>query len=112
LDASTPEVAALCAEGVPVAVAVQVVQKHPAEAVREAVSAYRQTKNVRNPVGWLISAVERRYQFVPKDAPEGRTEARRVSVAVPPVSAVNGLLGKAAFDALRSRLALGGRVSP
>jgi hypothetical protein len=112
LDASTPEVAALCAEGVPVAVAVQVVQKHPAEAVRRAVSAYRQTKNIRNPVGWLISAVERRYQFVPQEAPEGRTEARRVSVAVPSVTSVNGLQGRAAFDALRSRLALGGRVSP
>jgi hypothetical protein len=109
-EASTapPEaVAALRAEGVPEPVAVRVVQAHGEKAVRNAVSAYRQTKGIRNPVGWLLRAVEGRYQFVPKEVSEGRAEARRLSVVSrPPVPSVNGLQGKAAFDSLRSKLGI------
>jgi hypothetical protein len=114
LDASTPDpeaVAALRAEGVPQPLADQVAARHGRQAVKNAVSAYRQTvKNVRNPVGWLVRAVEQRYQPVPGTASEGRRRAS-VAVSVPPRPvSVDGLQGKAAFDALRGKLALAGRV--
>jgi hypothetical protein len=74
------------------------------KAVLDAVAAFRAARNVRNPVGWLIRAVEQKYCHVPKDAPEGPRMARRVPVAVEPVVSSTGLEGYAAVVAMRERL--------
>jgi hypothetical protein len=74
------------------------------QAALDAVAAYRAARNVRNPVGWLIRAVEARYRPAPKQAPEGPQKARRVPVVVPPVVSSTGHHGYAAFVAMRERL--------
>jgi hypothetical protein len=82
------------------------------KAVRNALAAYQQAKDVRNPVGWVVKAVERRYQFAPESACEGRTEAKKVILAYSPgPDTLDGLHGKAAFDAMRAKMAVAGRVS-
>jgi hypothetical protein len=102
-------VAALRSAGVSDAVASRIVCAKGRKAVLDAVTAYRAARNVRNPVGWLIRAVEQRYCHVPKDAPEGPRMARRVPVVVPPVVSSTGLEGYAAFAAMRDRLTGKGR---
>jgi hypothetical protein len=102
-------VAALRSAGVSDAVASRIVCAKGRKAVLDAVAAYRAARNVRNPVGWLIRAVEQRYCHVPKDALEGPTMARRVPVVVPPVVSSTGLHGYAAVVAMRERLTGKGR---
>jgi hypothetical protein len=97
-------VASLRAVGVSEAVASRIVCEQGRKAVLDAVAAFRAARNVRNPVGWLIRAVEERYRHVPKDAPEGFRKARRVPVAVEPVVSSTGLQGYAAVVAMRERL--------
>jgi hypothetical protein len=102
----------LSAAGVPAPVAVELVTSHGLKAARNALAAYQTAGNVRNPAGWLIRAVERRYQFAPKHPSEAPRRAKTVYVQAPPPPApVDGLTGKAAFDALRSKLGLGGVVA-
>jgi predicted DCC family thiol-disulfide oxidoreductase YuxK len=103
-QAGRDAVAALRSAGVSDAVASRIVLEKGRKAVLEAIAAYRAAKNVRNPVGWLIRAVEQKYRHVPKEVPEGRTMARRVPVVVPPVVSSTGLEGYAAFAAMRERL--------
>jgi hypothetical protein len=112
VSAGADEVKCLCSVGLAPAAAVGLVKQHGLKAVRNALAAYQQAKEVRNPVGWVVKAVERRYQFVPESACEARTEAKRVILAYEsgPTS-INGLQGKAAFDALRPKLAAAGRAS-
>ncbi len=97
-------VAALRSAGVSEAVASRIVCAQGRKAVLDAVAAFRAARNVRNPVGWLVRAVEQRYCHVPKDAPEGSRKARRVSVDVPAVVSSTGLQGYAAVVAMRERL--------
>ncbi len=97
-------VAALRSAGLSDAVASRIVCAKGRKAVLDAVAAYRAAKNVRNPVGWLIRAVEQRYCHVPKDAPEGPKMARRVPVVLEPVVSSTGLEGYAAVVAMRERL--------
>ncbi len=97
-------VAALRSAGVSEAVASRIVCSQGRKAVLDAVAAFRAARNVRNPVGWLIRAVEQRYCHVPKDAPEGSRMARRVPVVVEPVVSSTGLQGYAAVVAMRERL--------
>lgn len=112
VSAAADEVKCLCSVGLAPAAAVGLVNRHGLKAVRNALAAYQQAKEVRNPVGWVVKAVERRYQFVPQSACEARTEAKKVILACDPGPvAINGLQGKAAFDALRPKLAAAGRVS-
>jgi len=112
VSAGADGVSTLCQEGVPQSVAVGLVVKHGPHAVQAAILAYRQAKNVRNVVGWLVRAIERRYQFVSESPKKDSSGAsKRVFVSPPPPPAVDGLVGKAAFDSLRSKLSLAGRVS-
>jgi hypothetical protein len=99
------------AVGVPQPVAVRLVASHGVQAAKNALEAYRKAQRVQNPAGWVIRAIERRYQSVPESVSEGQRRAKPhiVRLPPPPVS-VNGLQGKAAFDALRSKLALAGRM--
>ncbi len=97
-------VAALRSAGVSEAVASRIVCAQGRKAVLDAVAAFRAARNVRNPVGWLVRAVEQRYCHVPKDAPEGSRKARRVPVEVPAVVSSTGLQGYAAVVAMRERL--------
>ncbi len=97
-------VASLRAAGVSDAVASRIVLEKGRKAALDALAAYKAARNVRNPVGWLIRAVEQKYRHVPKDVPEGPTMARRVAVVVPPVVSSTGLEGYAAFAAMRERL--------
>ncbi len=97
-------VAALRSAGLSDAVASRIVCAKGRKAVLDAVAAYRAARNVRNPVGWLIRAVEGKYCHVPKDAPQGPTMARTVPVVVPPVVSSTGLEGYAAVVAMRERL--------
>ncbi len=97
-------VASLRAAGLTDAVASRIVLEKGRRAALDAIAAYRAAKNVRNPVGWLIRAVEQRYRHVPKDAPEGSRMARRVPVVVEPVVSSTGLEGYAAVLAMRERL--------
>ncbi len=97
-------VASLRAAGVSEAVASRIVCEQGRKAVLDAVAAFRAARNVRNPVGWLIRAVEERYRHVPKDAPEGFRMARRVPVTLEPVVSSTGLQGYAAVVAMRERL--------
>jgi len=99
------------AVGVPQPVALNLVASHGTKAVRNALEAYRNAQNVQNAPGWVIRAIQRRYQSVPESVSEGQRRAGPHIVRLPPPpAAVNGLQGKAAFDALRSKLALAGRV--
>ncbi len=102
--ADVEAVAALRSAGLSGAVASRIVCEQGRKAVLDAVAAYRAAKNVRNPIGWLIRAVEERYHHVPKDAPEGPRMARRVPVLVEPVISSTGLHGYAAVVAMRERL--------
>jgi hypothetical protein len=86
------------------AVASRIVCAKGRKAVLDAVAAYRAARNVRNPVGWLIHAVEQRYCHVPKDAPEGPRMARRVPLVLERVVSSTGLEGYAAVVAMRERL--------
>ncbi len=97
-------VASLRAAGVSEAVASRIVCEQGRRAVLDAVAAYKAARNVRNPVGWLIRAVEERYRHVPKNAPECPSMARRVPVVVEPVVSSTGLHGYAAVVAMRERL--------
>jgi hypothetical protein len=97
-------VAALRSAGVSGAVASRIVCAKGRKAVLDAVTAYRAARNVRNPVGWLIRAVEQRYCHVPKDALEGVRKARTVPVRLEPVVSSTGLEGYAAVVAMRERL--------
>jgi hypothetical protein len=97
-------VASLRDAGVSEAVASRIVCEQGRKAVLDAVAAFRAARNVRNPVGWLIRAVEQRYCHVPKEAAEGSMKARRVPVEVPPVVSSTGLQGYAAVVAMRERL--------
>jgi hypothetical protein len=97
-------VASLRAVGMSEAVASRIVCLQGRKAVLDAVAVFRAARNVRNPVGWLIRAVEERYRYVPKDAPEGPRMARRVPVVVEPVVSSTGLQGYAAVVAMRERL--------
>jgi hypothetical protein len=97
-------VAALRSAGLSEAVASRIVCAQGRKAVLDAVAAFRAARNVRNPVGWLIRAVEQRYCHVPKESPEGSRKARRVPVEVPPVVSSTGLQGYAAVVAMRERL--------
>jgi hypothetical protein len=99
------------AVGVPQPVAVRLVASHGVQAAKNALEAYRKAQRVQNPAGWVIRAIERRYQSVPKCSAEAQRKVNTVTVNLPPPpSSVNGLQGKAAFDSLRSKLALAGRV--
>jgi hypothetical protein len=112
LSVAGEEVKCLCSVGLAQGAAVGLVQRHGLKAVREALAAYRAAKDVRNPVGWLMRAVERRYEFASPSACEGRTGPKRVVLAYEPVPAsINGLQGKAAFDAMRVKLSTAGRAS-
>ncbi len=112
VSAGADEVRSLCSVGLAPAAAVNLVNRHGLQAVRNALAAYRQAQDIRNPVGWVVKAVERRYQFAPESACEGRTEAKKVILAYDPGPAdLDGLQGKAAFDALRAKMALAGRAS-
>jgi hypothetical protein len=102
--ADVEAVASLRAAGVSDAVASRIVLEKGRKAALDALAAYKAAKNVRNPVGWLIRAVEQKYRHVPKDAPEGSRMARRVPVVVPPVISSTGLGGYAAVLAMRERL--------
>jgi hypothetical protein len=99
------------AVGVPQPVAVKLLASHGVQAAKNALESYRKAQRVQNPAGWVIRAIERRYQSAPESVSEGQRSAKPhiVRLPPPPVS-VNGLQGKAAFDALRSKLALAGRV--
>jgi predicted DCC family thiol-disulfide oxidoreductase YuxK len=97
-------VASLRAAGLTDAVASRIVLEKGRRAALDALAAYKAARNVRNPVGWLIRAVEQKYRHVPKDAPEGSRMARRVLVVVPPVVSSTGAQGYAAFAAMRERL--------
>jgi hypothetical protein len=97
-------VAALRSAGLSDAVASRIVCQQGRKAVLDAVAAYKAARNVRNPVGWLIRAVEERYFHVPKDALEGVRKARRVPVVVESVVSSTGLQGYAAVVAMRERL--------
>ncbi len=97
-------VASLRAAGLSEAVASRIVCEQGRKAVLDAVAAFRAARNVRNPVGWLVRAVEQRYCHAPKDAPEGSRKARRVPVEVPAVVSSTGLQGYAAVVAMRERL--------
>ena len=97
-------VASLRAVGMSDAVASRIVCSQGRKAVLDAVAAFRAAKNVRNPVGWLVRAVEQRYCHVPKDASEGSMKARRVPVVLEPVVSSTGLQGYAAVVAMRERL--------
>jgi hypothetical protein len=103
-------VASLRAAGLTDAVASRIVLERGRKAALDALAAYRAAKNVRNPVGWLIRAVEQKYRHVPKEAPEGPRMARRVPVDVPLVVSSTGLQGYAAVIAMRERLT--GRTNP
>jgi hypothetical protein len=97
--------------GIPAQVAVHLVASHGLKAAKNALEAYQRAQKVQNPAGWVIRAIERRYQNVPKGSSEGRTAVKTVVVRVPPPPrSVEGLQGKAAFDSLRSKLALAGRI--
>jgi hypothetical protein len=99
------------AVGVPQPVAVKLVASHGVQAAKNALEAYRKAQRVQNPAGWVIRAIERRYQNVPKSLSEGQRRPQSVLVTLPPrPSSVDGLQGKAAFDALRSKLGLSGRA--
>jgi hypothetical protein len=102
--ADVEAVASLRAAGVSEAVASRIVCEQGRKAVLDAVAAYKAARNVRNPVGWLIRAVEERYRHVPKDALEGVRKARTVPVVVAPVVSSTGLQGYAAVVAMRERL--------
>lgn len=112
VSAGADEVTALCNEGVPIGVAVNLLRSHGGDAVVIALRAYRRAREVRNPVGWLVRAVQRGYQTAAPEAAVGAERARRVWVPADrrPV-AVNGLTGRAAFESLRSKLSVAGRVS-
>jgi hypothetical protein len=99
------------AVGVPQPVAVRLVASHGVQAAKNALEAYRNAQKVHNPAGWVIRAIERRYQHAPGSVSEVQRGAKPhiVRLPPPPVS-VNGLQGKSAFDALRPKLALAGRV--
>jgi hypothetical protein len=97
-------VAALRSAGLSEAVASRIVCEQGRKAVLNAVAAYKAARNVRNPVGWLIRAVQERYCQVPKDALEGVRKARTVPVVVEPVVSSTGLHGYAAVVAMRERL--------
>ncbi len=97
-------VAALRSAGLSEAVASRIVCAQGRKAVLDAVAAFRAARNVRNPVGWLLRAVEQRYCHVPKEAPEGSRKARTVPVVVEPVVSSTGLHGYAAVVAMRERL--------
>jgi hypothetical protein len=102
----------LSAAGVPAQVALHLVASHGLKAAQNALNAFQMARNIENPAGWLIRAVERKYQFAPKHPSEVKREAKRVYIQAPPPPApVDGLTGKAAFDALRSKLGLGGVVA-
>jgi hypothetical protein len=102
----------LSAAGIPAPVAVNLVASHGLKAAQNALNAFQMARNIENPAGWLIRAVERKYQFAPKHPSEVKREAKRVYIQAPPPPApVDGLTGKAAFDALRSKLGLGGVVA-
>ncbi len=102
--ADVEAVAALRSAGMSEPVASRIVCAKGRKAVLDAVTAYRAARNVRNPVGWLIRAVECKYCHVPKDAPEAARMARRVPVALEPVVSSTGLHGYAAVVAMRERL--------
>ncbi len=102
--ADVEAVAALRSAGMSEPVASRIVCAQGRKAVLDAVAAFRAARNVRNPVGWLIRAVEQRYRHVPKDAPEGPRMARRVPVVVEPVVSSTGVEGYAAVVAMRERL--------
>jgi len=110
--ADVEAVAALRSAGMSEAVASRIVCGKGRKAVLDAVAAYRAARNVRNPVGWLIRAVEQGYRHVPKDALEGPWKARRVPVAVEPVVSSTGLHGYAAVVAMRERLTGKGSGAP
>ncbi len=97
-------VASLRSAGLTDAVASRIVLEKGRKAALDALAAYKAAKNVRNPVGWLIRAVEQKYRHVPKQVPEGPTMARRVPVVVPAVISSTGLEGYAAVLAMRERL--------
>ncbi len=97
-------VASLRAAGLTDAVASRIVLEKGRKAALDALAAYKAARNVRNPVGWLIRAVEQKYRHVPKEAPEGPRMARRVPVVLEPVVSSTGLEGYAAFTAMRQRL--------
>ncbi len=112
VSAGADEVKCLCSVGMSPRIALNLVNQHGMKAVRNALAAYQQAKDVRNPVGWVVKAVERRYQFAPESACEGRTEAKKVILAYSPgPDTLDGLHGKAAFDAMRAKMAVAGRVS-
>jgi hypothetical protein len=102
--ADVEAVAALRSAGLSDVVASRIVCEQGRKAALDAVGAYMAARNVRNPVGWLIRAVEQRYRHVPKDALEGVRKARTVPVVVEPVVSSTGLHGYAAVVAMRERL--------